>query len=78
MPTQRAIKSYLATRLNIGGSDLLTPSFIAGTVRVGPNLINSTAGTAIDIPVMVNFAGPGVGLSGSILATALFYRSFRT
>ena len=78
VPTQRAIKSYLATRLNIGGSDLLTSSFIAGTVRVGPNLINSTAGTAIDIPVMVNFAGPGVGLSGSILATALFYRSFRT
>ena len=77
VPTQRAIKSYLATRLNIGGSDLLTSSFIAGTVRVGPNLINSTAGTAIDLPVMVNFAGPGVGLSGSILATSMFYRSFR-
>ena len=77
VPTQRAIKSYLATRLNIGGSDLLTSSFIAGTVRVGPNLIESSAGLTIDIPVMVNFAGAGSGVSGLMLAASLFYRSFR-
>jgi hypothetical protein len=29
--TERAIKAYLANRLNVGGSDLLTASFIAGT-----------------------------------------------
>ena len=77
VPTQRAIKSYLATRLNIGGSDLLTSSFIAGTVRVGPNLINSTAALTVDIPVMVNFAGAGAGLNGLMVAASMFYRSFR-
>ena len=77
VPTQRAIKSYLATRLNIGGSDLLTSSFIAGTVRVGPNLINSTAALTVNIPVMVNFAGLGAGVNGMMLAASLFYRSFR-
>ena len=77
VPTQRAIKSYLATRLNIGGSDLLTSSFIAGTVRVGPNLINSTAALTVNIPVIVNFAGLGAGVNGMMLAASLFYRSFR-
>ena len=77
VPTQRAVKSYLATRLNIGGSDLLTSSFIAGTVRVGPNLINSTAELTIDVPVIANFAGSGAGVNGMMLAASLFYRSFR-
>jgi hypothetical protein len=59
VPTQRAIKSYLQTRLNVGGSDLLTASFIAGTVRVGPNYISTTvlpvpgvdAGLTVRFPV---------------------------
>lgn len=77
IPTQRAIRSYLQSRLNIGGEDLLTPSFIAGTVRVGPNLINSSAGLTIDIPVMADFSGSAAGLSGSFLGQAMFFRSFR-
>jgi hypothetical protein len=77
VPTQRAIKSYLATRLNIGGSDLLTSSFIAGTVRVGPNLVNSTAELTIDVPVMANFSGAGAGINGMMVAASLFYCSFR-
>jgi len=77
VPTQRAIKSYLATRLNIGGSDLLTSSFIAGTVRVGPNLIDNSAQLTIDIPVMANFAGAGIGVNGMMVASSLFYRSFK-
>jgi hypothetical protein len=67
----------LSTRLNIGGSDLLTSSFIAGTVRVGPNLINTTAELTIDVPVMANFAGSGAGVNGMMVAASLFYRSFR-
>jgi len=76
IPTQRAVRSFLASRLNIGGEDLLTPSITAGLVRVGPNLINNTAGFTIDIPVLANFAGAGAGVSGSMLAQAMFYRSF--
>jgi hypothetical protein len=76
IPTQKAVRSYLQSRLNVGGEDLLTPSFIAGTVKVGPNLIESSAGLTIDIPVMADFTGAAAGLSGSILAQTLFFRSF--
>jgi hypothetical protein len=77
IPTQRAVRSFLASRLNIGGEDLLTPSITAGLVRVGPNLINNTADFTIDIPVLANIAGAGAGISGSMLAQAMFYRSFK-
>ena len=76
IPTQKAVRSYLQSRLNVGGEDLLTPSFIAGTVRVGPNKIDSSAGLTINIPVMADFTGSAAGLSGSILAQTLFFRSF--
>jgi len=82
VPTQRAIKAYLANRLNVGGADLLTASFIAGTVLVGPNLMNNTAGLSVVIPVVANFGGVGTygfgaGVSGSFLAQQMFFRSFR-
>jgi hypothetical protein len=77
IPTQRAVRSFLSSRLNIGGEDLLTPSITAGLIRVGPNLINNTADFTIDIPVIVNIAGAGAGISGSMLAQAMFYRSFK-
>ena len=76
IPTQRAIRSYLQSRLNIGGEDLLTPSIIAGTVKVGPNLIESSAGITIDIPVVADFSGGSAGISGSYLAQTMFFRSF--
>jgi hypothetical protein len=77
IPTQRAIRSYLNSRLNVGGEDLLTPSIIAGTVKVGPNLIDNTAALTIDVPVIADFSGDGAGVSGSILAQTMFTRSFR-
>jgi hypothetical protein len=77
IPTQRAIRSYLNSRLNVGGEDLLTPSIIAGTVKVGPNLIENTAQLTIDVPVVADFSGNGAGVSGSILAQTMFFRSFR-
>lgn len=76
IPTQRAIRSYLQSRLNVGGEDLLTPSFIAGTVKVGPNLVDSSAGLTVDFPIMADFSGDGVGISGSIVAQTMFFRSF--
>ncbi len=82
VPTQRAIKAYLQNRLNVGGADLLTASFIAGTVRVGPNLIGNTASLSNLIPVVANFAGIGTygrpaGMRGSWLAQILFIKSFK-
>jgi hypothetical protein len=77
IPTQRAIRSYLNSRLNVGGEDLLTPSIIAGTVKVGPNLIDNTAELTIDVPVVADFSGDGAGVSGSLLAQTMFTRSFR-
>jgi hypothetical protein len=77
IPTQRAVRSYLQSRLNIGGEDLLTPSITAGTVRVGPNLINNTAGLTIDVPVLADFSGADAGIGGSLLAQTMFTRSFR-
>lgn len=78
VPTQRAIKAYLQSRLNIGGSDLSTASFIAGTVLVGPNLIRNTANLGIIFPAgkILKFEGQGAELSGSIVAQNMFMRSF--
>ena len=76
IPTQRAVRSYLQSRLNVGGEDLLTPSFIAGTVKVGPNLIDSSAGLTVDFPIIADFSGDGAGVSGSLIAQTMFHRSF--
>lgn len=75
VPTQRAIKAYLQNRLNVGGAELSTASFIAGTVLVGPDLIRSSANIEIVFPVKVDFS-EGAELSGSIVAQNMFYKSF--
>jgi hypothetical protein len=75
IPTQRAIKAYLSNRLNIGGADLLTASFIAGTVRVGSTEINSTTGSTVLFPTLVNFDGSS-SIYGTMLAQNVFYYSF--
>jgi len=78
IPTQRAIKSYLQNRLNVGGSDLLTASFIAGTVKVGPGEINNVAGIRNNFPKLMKFEGAEAGIKGSILAQTMFFKSFNT
>ena len=75
IPTQRAVRAFLANRLNIGGSDLLTASFIAGLVRVGPAEISSTTSSTIRFPTLVNFSGSS-SVYGSILAQNMFFNSF--
>jgi hypothetical protein len=69
IPTQRAIKEYLARRVSGGGSDAFTGQFTAGIVRVGPRSITTTTGERIDIPVAVRFNRP---VSGVMLAHSLF------
>ncbi len=82
IPTQRAIKAYLANRLSVGGSDIATASFIAGTVKVGPNEIRSTINGHTIFPQRMDFYGPDAtgrngSVTGTILAQTLFYRSFK-
>jgi hypothetical protein len=77
VPTQRAIAAYLANRLSVGGSEIAVGSFIAGTVLVGPDRINNTAGLRVIIPVMAEFNMPNSAISGSMLAQTMFYRSFK-
>jgi hypothetical protein len=76
VPTQRAIRAFLAGRLSVGGSEIAVGSFIAGTVRVGPDRIGNVASIRNIIPVRADFVGPLAGISGSILAQAMFYKSF--
>jgi hypothetical protein len=77
VPTQRAIAAYLANRLSVGGSEIAVGSFIAGTVLVGPDRINNVAGLRIIVPVRAEFDAANSGISGSILAQTMFYRSFK-
>jgi hypothetical protein len=76
VPTQRAIRSYLAGRLSVGGSEIAVGSFIAGTILVGPDRFNNTAGLRIIVPVRADFDQASSGISGSMLAQTLFYKSF--
>jgi hypothetical protein len=74
IPTQRAVRTYLQSRLNVGGEDLLTPSITAGTVKIGPTAIESTASQTIIVPVVADFAGNAAGISNGYVAQTMFYR----
>jgi hypothetical protein len=77
IPTQRAVRTYLNSRLNVGGEDLLTPSITAGTVKIGPTSIESTAGLTIDIPVVADFSGSASGVGYGYVAQTMFYRGMK-
>lgn len=76
IPTQRAIAAYLRNRLTIGGSELTTASFIAGTVRVGPDKIDNSAGLTNELTVVTDFDGPEAGITGAWVADIIFHKSF--
>ena len=76
VPTQRAIKTYLANRLSIGGADFVTGAVTAGQIKVGPTGFTNILGLKIRFPGAVNFKGPKAGVTGYMLAQALFYKSF--
>jgi len=91
VPTQRAIKAYLANRLSVGGSELTTASFIAGVIKVGPQEISSTISGLIRVVGHTDFsnddtyldgAGSVTGVDGSgevsgmMVAQNMFHASF--
>jgi hypothetical protein len=71
--TQRAIKAYLTSRISGGGSDAFTTILTAGTVVVGPNLINTTTNGPVNVDAKVRFNSP---LTGFGLAQAYFANSW--
>jgi len=82
IPTQKAIKTYLNSRLSQGGSNTYTGQLIAGSVIVGnPNQIASQIpvgipGSSVNIPVKAVIQGPFGAVGGAMAATSFFYQSF--
>jgi hypothetical protein len=82
LPTQKAIKAYLSSRLSQGGSNTFTGELTAGTVKVGgPDKIQSTVpagivGHAVKIPVRASFQGQFAAVDGDAMALAYFMKTF--
>ncbi len=76
VPTQRAIARYLSGKLTVGGSEIATASFIAGTTLVGPDLIRNTANLNIIVPVRVDFTATST-VVGTMIAQTFFFSTFR-
>jgi len=92
IPTQKAIKSYVARAISTGGSAAQTGTAVSGIVGIGQQNnvtadIFTTTGTAMYIgrngtasPNKVLFAGNGqgvpTGIDGGMLAMAFFSNSF--
>lgn len=85
IPTQKAIKTYLTSRLSQGGANTFTGQLTAGTVVVGgPNFIRSTVangvqGSVVKMTSKVNFAVPpgatgNPGVDGNMAALDFFMR----
>jgi len=83
VPTQRAIRTYLASRLSQGGADTFTGLLQAGTVKVGgPDIITSSVveggeGWQVKIPTKAMFDGPfgNSGWAGDGLAMSYFMKT---
>ena len=83
VPTQKAIKTYLTSRLSQGGSDTFTGLLTAGTVKIGgPDEIASTVeegaeGFQVKIGTKAMFDGPygNSGWAGDGAAMAYFFKT---
>jgi hypothetical protein len=82
VPTQKAIKTYVAGRLTQGGSNSVTAQLLAGTISMGaPNIISSQipsgqTGSVIKVSAKVRIAGQLAGIDGTMVALDYFYKSF--
>ena len=71
--TQRAIKSYIASRIGGGGANLNVNEVVAGQIKIyNTNQIVNTLGQAINFKNKVNFTG---GVDGSMLTSSIFIAS---
>ena len=71
--TQKAIKSYIASRIGGGGANLNVNEATAGQIKLANlNQITNTLGTGINFKSKINFTG---GVDGSMLAVSTFISS---
>lgn len=85
VPTQKAIATFLADRLSVGGSDLEVNSITAGSINIGTveNNIKHTADGIINVLAPADFSGTDlseaanvVQIRGSWVAQMLFLKPF--
>jgi len=69
LPTQRAIKAFIASQIGGGGGALNVNSITAGVVYIAGNTITTTTNVQINITTKMNFTG---GVDGSPVAMSLF------
>jgi hypothetical protein len=82
IPTQRAIKAYLTSRLSQGGANTFTGQIIAGTVLIGgankiaSSIPNGTTGSNVKMVSKINITGANAGVDGNVAALDFFVRSW--
>ena len=69
VPTQKAIATYIASRIAGGGSNVQTNALVAGQIRLQTNNIDTTSGLPIIVPPVMNIKG---GVDGHYFAS-MFY-----
>lgn len=79
--TQKAIKTYVASRLGQGGGTSQVNSATAGYIQITNDSSQTgsfatTTNNQINMAQKVNFSGPLAGVDGAMLATAYFMNSF--
>jgi hypothetical protein len=78
IPTQKAIKTYVSSRLSQGGSNTFTGNLIAGNISIGnPNFISNLvppgiAGSSIQMPKKVVVSGASAAWAGGGAAYQMF------
>ena len=72
VPTQKAIKTYIASQIGGGAGELNVNSVTAGVVKVSGQEITTTNASQINILNKVNFTG---GITGSPVAINYFISS---
>ena len=69
VPTQKAIRTYIESRIAGGGSNVQTNALVAGQVRLQTNNMDTTSGLPIIVPPVMNING---GVDGHYFAS-MFY-----
>lgn len=82
VPTQRAIATFLADRLSVGGENLETNQITAGRTRIGgsDNVVETSSGEYLRFPRDVDFSGTDPNgnrtqIQGTIVGQSLFFRN---
>jgi hypothetical protein len=69
VPTQRAVKAYIASQIGGGGAALNVNSVTAGSIFISNNQITTTTGSTVNINARLNFTA---GVTGIPLAFNYF------